>query len=113
MAGFEAGIDDYLTKPVHPAELVARIKSTLGRVKRSTDTLTVPPGAYDCGFWRLKGGLGTSTFVVNLAARFSQKFKKEVIAAELRPGHGTWGLELDIANVEGLNPFTAPRPWND
>jgi DNA-binding response OmpR family regulator len=27
--GFEAGVDDYLTKPIHPAELTARIKSVL------------------------------------------------------------------------------------
>ncbi|NDJ33527.1 MAG: response regulator [Chloroflexi bacterium] len=27
--GFEAGVDDYLTKPVHPADLTARIKAIL------------------------------------------------------------------------------------
>lgn len=29
VAGFEAGVNDYLTKPIHPAELAARIKSIL------------------------------------------------------------------------------------
>jgi len=29
VAGFEAGVDDYLTKPVHPIELTTRIKAFL------------------------------------------------------------------------------------
>ncbi len=29
LAGFQAGGDDYLTKPIHPAELVARVQSLL------------------------------------------------------------------------------------
>src|SRR5512140_759641 len=32
VAGFEAGADDYLTKPTHPAELQAHIKALLVRV---------------------------------------------------------------------------------
>ncbi|HVU12446.1 MAG TPA: response regulator, partial [Phototrophicaceae bacterium] len=29
VAGFEAGADDYLTKPTHPAELASRVKAIL------------------------------------------------------------------------------------
>src|SRR5215207_5695946 len=31
VAGFEAGADDYLTKPTHPAELASRVKAILAR----------------------------------------------------------------------------------
>ena len=35
VAGFEAGVDDYLTKPTHPAELTAHIKAVLGRATQT------------------------------------------------------------------------------
>src|SRR5260221_4669309 len=31
VTGFEAGADDYLTKPTHPAELASRVKAVLAR----------------------------------------------------------------------------------
>ena len=29
--GIDSGVEDYITKPFHPAELVARVKRTLGK----------------------------------------------------------------------------------
>ncbi|WBX68928.1 response regulator transcription factor [Tenacibaculum dicentrarchi] len=42
MAGFDAGVDDYITKPVKPKVLVSKIKSLLRRLKTEdkTDTTT-------------------------------------------------------------------------
>lgn len=35
LAGFQAGGDDYLTKPIHPAELIARVESLLDPDRQS------------------------------------------------------------------------------
>src|SRR3990172_8398307 len=37
VTGFEAGADDYLTKPTHPAELTAHVKAVLARSAPARD----------------------------------------------------------------------------
>ncbi len=41
IAGFEAGADDYITKPIRPKVLVSRVKALLKRTTTSTPTETV------------------------------------------------------------------------
>lgn len=41
LTGFELGIDDYLTKPFSPKELMARVKAVLSRTGKSQDALYV------------------------------------------------------------------------
>jgi two-component system, OmpR family, alkaline phosphatase synthesis response regulator PhoP len=38
LAGFEAGADDYISKPVRPKVLISRIKALMKRVRGSADT---------------------------------------------------------------------------
>ena len=66
--GFEAGADDYLTKPTQPRELFAHMKAVLSRSGKSRSPSLASPGepGYMIGVLAAKGGLGVSTLALNL-----------------------------------------------
>ncbi len=108
LEGFEAGADDYLTKPTHPAELIARVNTILTRPKTSTleiDESTPPPlaNAKVIGVLSPKGGVGASTLAINLAISLHHFTKDYVTLAELRPGFGSIGLQLGYRKSDALN----------
>ncbi len=101
IAGYESGADDYLTKPIHPAELTAHMRAILSRSK-SRGGVPLDRGM-TIGVIGAKGGLGVSSLTLNLAINYYQNTKQDVIAAELRPGQGCWSGELGLASQEGYN----------
>ncbi len=100
IAGFNSGVDIYLTKPVHTVELQANVKALLAH--RQAQAAKPVEKHYVIGVLGTKGGLGVSTLTLNLALAVAQRSKKNVIAVELRPGSGIWGMELNLTNLDGL-----------
>ncbi len=97
--GFEAGVDDYLTKPTHPAELTAHVKAVLARSQQAR--LTPGDKARVLGFIGARGGLGTTTTAVNVAVAL-QDSGHDVLIVEMNPGHGTLALELNLTQSQGI-----------
>jgi pilus assembly protein CpaE len=100
LTGFAAGADDYLTKPIHPTELIAHLSAILERLKAERSP---KERGYVIGILAAKGGVGASTLALNLAIALRQKYSASVIAAEMVPGQGTWGFELGSPVTDGLD----------
>jgi pilus assembly protein CpaE len=105
VVGFEVGANDYLTKPTHPSELQARVKTLLARVgkkKGASEDAGSENRGYVIGVLAPRGGLGVTTLAVNLAAGLLNRTKSEVVVAELSPGQGALALDLGLTASKGL-----------
>jgi pilus assembly protein CpaE len=105
VVGFEVGANDYLTKPTHPSELQARVKTLLSRVgdKKATVILSKDENhGYVIGVLGARGGLGTTTMAINLGAGLLSRTKSEVTVAEMLPGQGALSLDVGVTSSTGL-----------
>ena len=107
VAGFEAGADDYLTKPIRPADLIARLESVLLRAGAKPTKESLPLKAKAVGFIGAKGGVGTTTLAVNVAVILAEDLArgKQVILADMRPGMGAVAIQLGL-HQGGLGRLT-------
>ncbi len=94
--GLRAGADDYLIKPFHPAELLARIKSLLARFAPREALLVRPPLGRVLAFYGAKGGVGTTTIAINAAIALHRELGRKVVLVDGNLQFGDHRVFLDL-----------------
>lgn len=126
LAGFNAGADDYLTKPTEPEELVERVKTILdNRTPKATAqtqlhkplsqakgsgktkaplaaTLAFPAQGSVTAVLGARGGAGATTLAINLASSLASN-KRSTILLDLDLIQGHIALYLSQKHQHGLN----------
>ena len=108
--GLRAGADDYLVKPFHPAELLARIKSLLARFAPRDALVGRPPLGRVLAFYGAKGGVGTTTIAINAAIALHRELGRRVclVDANLQFGDHRVFLDLGLDRKSIVDVVTAP-----
>ena len=108
--GLRAGADDYLIKPFHPAELLARIKSLLARFAPRDVLVGRPPLGRVLAFYGAKGGVGTTTIAINAAIALHRELGRKVVLvdANLQFGDHRVFLDLGLDRKSIIDIVTAP-----
>lgn len=98
MAGYEAGIDDYLTKPFLPQELEFRIKILVERSPRKVEPSKEPvERGRVVALFGTKGGVGRTTIAVNLSVALRRRSGARVMLFDADFFFGDLALHLNLS----------------
>ncbi len=122
--GLRAGADDYQVLPVHPAELVARVRRLLVRFPPNGSAVvrTAPPPPVEdvatpsgtpgqvVAFYGAKGGVGTTTLAINAAIALHRQLRRKVVLVDANLQFGDHRVFLDVGNdrFSIVDAVTAP-----
>ena len=101
VAGFEAGADDYITKPVKPKVLVSKVKALLRRLKENEESAVLKIGdisIFKDEYYILKGDVQISLprkefeLFLLLTSKPNKVFKREDILGKV------WGSDVIVGD---------------
>lgn len=123
--GLRSGADDYMTKPVHPAELVARTRRLMARfAPRGVAAVPVPTREFTSrapaatrpvrgeihAYYGAKGGVGTTTMAINAAIALHRVMHRKVVLVDANLQFGDHRVFLDLGpeSASIVDAVTAP-----
>ena len=109
-----AGADDYLIKPFHPAELLARMKSLIARFAPSDSLVGRPPMGRIHAYYGAKGGVGTTTIAINAAIALQSLGRRVcLVDGNLQFGDHRVFLDLGLDRKSIVDVVSAPAMDSD
>lgn len=96
LQAYDAGADDFIPKPLEPAEFVARLRALLRRSSMTVEPAAPKTDNRTIAVFSLRGGCGVSTLAVNLAVGLMQVWDYRTVLVDLSLTNGQAALMLDV-----------------